>query len=151
MSGDARDVLGAINDRGITRLLVPDGAPAHVDHYFKEPASALDRIVSAFAYSGTGRVRESDVSIIGAGARAEANARITLHPERWPPNKLANQRGGPERDRERRKQLLEGISGFLPEVRAQRASLATEAGGCLESYRRIPAEAALRMLGPQPR
>ena len=45
---DPRAVLDAINDRAISRLLVPDADPVHVEHQWKEPASARERVVTAF-------------------------------------------------------------------------------------------------------
>src|SRR5947209_843676 len=48
--GDARFVLDAVNDRGITRLAVPDGESQPVEHEWKEPASARDRIKTVLVY-----------------------------------------------------------------------------------------------------
>ncbi|MCK9248331.1 MAG: hypothetical protein M0P31_05055 [Solirubrobacteraceae bacterium] len=77
---DPRSILEAINDRGITRLVVPDRAPEPTQHGWKEPAQALDRIVDAWAYSPTGRVAGGDVAVSASGARAEANVRMILEP-----------------------------------------------------------------------
>lgn len=56
---DHRKVLDTINDRGITRLAVPDRPPRQVVHRPKEVEAALDRIASAFLYDASGRVAMS--------------------------------------------------------------------------------------------
>jgi hypothetical protein len=65
VADDARAVLHAINDRGITRLAVPDGDPGQPDLDVAEVASARSRIVTCLAYDGSGRVRDGDVAIAG--------------------------------------------------------------------------------------
>lgn len=75
---DPRIVLDAINDRAITRLLVPDEPPTPIEHEYKEPAAARDRIVSAYAYSADGRADDGDVDIRSAARVVQANARQVL-------------------------------------------------------------------------
>jgi hypothetical protein len=58
-SMDHREVLDAINDRGITRLAVPDRPIRTVVHRPKEEDAAFDRLASGFVYSASGRVSES--------------------------------------------------------------------------------------------
>lgn len=82
VAADPRVVLDAINDRAITRLAVPDGPSAPVEHEYKEPAAARDRIQSVFAYSATGMVDQPTITISGVGAAAESNPDDVLHPER---------------------------------------------------------------------
>jgi hypothetical protein len=79
---DPAVILEAINDRAITRLAVVDGPSEPVRHHLKEPAAALERIVSAFAYSPTGRVAAPDVEIAALDRRAVVNTTIVLHPTR---------------------------------------------------------------------
>jgi hypothetical protein len=74
-------ILEAINDRGITRLAVPDRESELVQHGWKEPAQALDRIIDAWAYTAGGRTREADVMITASSPSADANTKITLHAE----------------------------------------------------------------------
>lgn len=58
---DAEQILEAINDRGITRLLVED-KPLTSTVFLRETlSSARNRIVSALAFSATGRVADGDV------------------------------------------------------------------------------------------
>ncbi|NWK80147.1 hypothetical protein [Aquitalea sp. LB_tupeE] len=58
---DAEQILEAINDRGITRLLVEE-KPLSSGIFLRETlSSARNRIVSALAFSATGRVANGDV------------------------------------------------------------------------------------------
>ena len=81
VENDASRVLEALNDRAITRLAVPDGSVAPAEHPWKEPAAARDRIVSAFAYSATGRAAAADIEIGGLAPVTEFNVRKILEPE----------------------------------------------------------------------
>jgi hypothetical protein len=66
---DAEAILRAINDRGVTHLLVPEGASAGTLGRDTRH-SAQRRIRTAIAYSPVGRVESPDIEIIAA-ARAE--------------------------------------------------------------------------------
>jgi len=70
VANDAELILEAINDRGVTRLLVPDSAPAAE---VPEPAleretlhSAQRRIRSALVYSPTGDATGADILVRGS-------------------------------------------------------------------------------------
>jgi hypothetical protein len=73
-------VLDAINDKAITRLAVVDRKPNSAAHRSMDPGTARDRIVSAFAYSATGRVANPDITITGNDRRTEQNPQATLKP-----------------------------------------------------------------------
>jgi hypothetical protein len=75
---DPRVLLDAINDRGITRLAIPDRPTRDIEHRPKEEDAALDRIVSAFLYSPTGQVVEPDFSVRGTDSRTEQNPKQVL-------------------------------------------------------------------------
>ncbi|HWI21402.1 MAG TPA: hypothetical protein VNT22_02180 [Baekduia sp.] len=75
------EILNAINDRGITRLAVPDRVPDNAQFDFKEPEQAADRISTAWAYSTSGRTAGADVAISSSLLSTEANGRMTLHPK----------------------------------------------------------------------
>jgi hypothetical protein len=62
---EPEELLRAINDRGVTRLLVEDRAPGDQEFQRESLASARNRIVTAVAYSPTGRVRDADVLVAG--------------------------------------------------------------------------------------
>ncbi|MFT4041537.1 MAG: hypothetical protein QM673_00090 [Gordonia sp. (in: high G+C Gram-positive bacteria)] len=149
VTGSAPDVLADINDRGITRLIVPDHPRVAVEHYFKEPASALDRITTAIVYSATGRTSQSDVEIRATGSSSQANVTMTLSPERWRTGQLPNQISIPDKDDERRSELLNGLVDYLPAVRASREVLTNDDGEIVETYRRVSVADALDMLAPR--
>jgi hypothetical protein len=79
---DPRLILDAINDRAITRLAVPDVDPRRVQHEWKEPAAARDRIVTALAYSPAGRVRHPSWELPGTDVCTERNVELILDPPR---------------------------------------------------------------------
>jgi hypothetical protein len=61
-------ILRAINDRGVTRLLVDDGELGRPQFEPQTLASAESRVVTALAYSPDGRVNDADVSVAGNDA-----------------------------------------------------------------------------------
>lgn len=65
---DPEQILEAINDRGITRLLVEDIPPTRAFFLDETVNSAKLRIKSALAYSPTGRVQNPDVCITSCRA-----------------------------------------------------------------------------------
>lgn len=74
--GAAEDLIGAINDRAITRLAVPDTArPRRVGPLFWADIMALrERVVQCFAYSETGRVESADFTLAARTDELERNA-----------------------------------------------------------------------------
>lgn len=62
---DPEALLRAINDRGVTRLLVEDRPPGAPDLEREALASARARIATAVAYAATGRAADPDVEIAG--------------------------------------------------------------------------------------
>jgi hypothetical protein len=71
-------MLAALNDRGITRLALPEGYAVTGTARPKELVSLGDLLKSVFEYSSTGRIANGDVSITGLDKRTEVNARKTL-------------------------------------------------------------------------
>ena len=65
VADEPEELLRAINDRAITRLLVDDRSPREPTFTRESYASARDRIASALAYSGDGRVSGPDVTVAG--------------------------------------------------------------------------------------
>jgi hypothetical protein len=59
-------LLRAINDRGITRLVVEDRAPAENEFERESLASAHNRILTALAYSPSGKVGDPAIEIAGS-------------------------------------------------------------------------------------
>jgi hypothetical protein len=124
VSDEPEEVLRAINDRGITRLVVEDGAPGEGSFARETLASARARIVTALAYTANGRTRDSDVAI--------ASNHVT---ESYVGGVLEQSRDVPAGERERiaaaRRQLFEDERP-------------------VETYRRIDLDEALGLLAPQP-
>ncbi|MFC9760433.1 hypothetical protein [Rhodococcus jostii] len=78
---DPYALLAAINDRAITRLVVPEGAlgddailEAVAPTTWTDRASARDRLISCFEYSPSGKVANPDVVLRGHDAQLESNA-----------------------------------------------------------------------------
>jgi hypothetical protein len=74
---DPEVILEAINDRGVTRLLVPDGPPAAPELARETRHSALRRIRTALVYSPSGRTALADVTVRGS-AQSDAYIRAML-------------------------------------------------------------------------
>jgi hypothetical protein len=70
VANDAEQILQAINDRGVTRLLVPDAPPAGpAAEAALQPEtrhSAQRRIRTALVYSSTGQTTNADVAVRGS-------------------------------------------------------------------------------------
>jgi hypothetical protein len=62
---DSEELLRAINDRGVTRLLVDDRPPRQSELQRESLASAHNRIATALAYAPAGRANDHDVQITG--------------------------------------------------------------------------------------
>lgn len=63
VENDSEQILEAINDRGITRLLVEDISPSHATFLRETLNNAQLRIKSALAFSPNGRVSAGDVRV----------------------------------------------------------------------------------------
>jgi hypothetical protein len=124
VADDPEELLRAINDRGVTRLVVEDGAPGEGSFARETLASARDRILTALAFGPNGRARDADVSI--------ASNEVT---ESYVGGVLEQSRDVPIAERDRiagaRRQLLEGDRP-------------------VETYRRIGLDEALGLLAPEP-
>lgn len=156
-TSDHREVLDAINDRGITRLAVPDRPPRDVIHRPKEVEAALDRIASAFVYNPTGRARDGDVEISGTDKRTEFNPTQVLRPaadivsQRRAPGAV-NSSGIPikEADDDYARWLVACEAEVTPQDRQRavdlRNGLLSSEGLAQETYRRVDVGEALRRL-----
>jgi hypothetical protein len=152
-------ILEAIDDRGITRLVVEDGEPAEAGLDDEAVASARGRIRTCLAYSPGGRVDGADVEIAGnpvtegyveaildpetrierlRGELAEAEVGVgaassPAHPLRARIASIESRIG--EVDREFRMRILRERAGLLRD------------GVPVETYRRIGLDEALGLLG----
>jgi hypothetical protein len=124
VADEPEELLRAINDRGITRLLVEDGAPEDGGFARETLASAHARVRTAIADAATGRVPDADVAIA-------SNDVVETYVE----GVLAQSDEVAAADRER--------------VAATRAGL-REDGRPVETYRRIGLDEALGLLAARP-
>jgi hypothetical protein len=124
VADEPEEVLRAINDRGVTRLVVEDGAPGDGSFARETLSSARARIVTAVAYAANGRTRDADVSI--------AANDVT---ETYVGGVLEQSRDVPSGERER--------------IAAARRHL-IEDDRPVETYRRIDLDEALGLLAPAP-
>jgi hypothetical protein len=149
---DPRCVLDAINDRAISRLVVPDSDPAEVVHEHKEPAAARDRIATALVYSPAGRVRDPEWEIVGLDSRTEINPGRVLDPEKRyvsaallrqvPADALLRERSWPVQTAARRDEARDGL-GMAQD---RRAAMRNDSGLAAETYRSVDVDEALAML-----
>ena len=137
VADEAEQLLQAINDRAITRLLVPDEIPANPNFQAETIGGAKRRLVSALVYSPTGRVTHPDVTIAGS-AITEGYVSEVLWPERT----------------ESLDPGTEPLMRALPAVEISKALLQTRTtllsnARPLESFRRVRIEEALQTLAPR--
>jgi hypothetical protein len=140
VAGGPERMLRAINDRAVTRLLVPDGEAVDAGFDRQTLASAESRIVGAFAYAPTGRVAEADVVVAGDDV-TESYVAAVLDPTATDPDGETDK---PRCDGDREDNETWAAVGA--QVRAQRARLRAD-GRPSESYRRITLQQALGLLG----
>lgn len=152
-TADHREILDAINDRGITRLAVPDRPMRDVVHRPKEEDAALDRIASAFLYGAAGRVADADVTIAGNDKRTEYNPNQALRPVAdIAPTRAAVVGGRPVKETE--DDYLQWLIARDADVsaadrelaRARRQALRSPSGLATETYRRVSVAEALKRL-----
>ena len=154
---DHREILDAINDRGITRLAIPERPLRDVVHRPKEVEAALDRITSAFVYSAGGRVQQGDVEVLGTDKRTEFNPSQALRPvaelvaARRVPGAVSSS-GIPikEADDDYARWLVACEADVASEDRQQalqaRERLRSPEGLAAETYRRVEVSEALKRL-----
>jgi hypothetical protein len=148
-----QEILEAIDDRAITRLLVEDGEAGEAAVDAEVVASARARIATCLAYSPTGRVARPDVRI-GGNPVTEGYVEAILEPE----GRIARLRaeagenGGTAADAlaSRVAAIEARLHEVEPEVRRRillsRSELLDD-GVPVETYRRIDLDEALALLG----
>jgi hypothetical protein len=144
---DPEQVLEAINDRAITRLVVEDGEPGDPAFAPETLASARSRIATCLTYSATGRVRDADVRI-RSNPVSEGYVDAVLDPEA----RLAHLRGRNGGDRARAGAIAARLGEVAPEERrrikrARKDLLENDVP--VETYRRIVLDEALGLLAPK--
>lgn len=141
---DPQEVLDAINDRAITRLVVEDGEPDDPQFEPEALASSRARIRTCLAYSASGRVPDGDVRIT-SNAVSEGYVEGLLDPETRVQELRENGNAA----------LADAVAGRMGEVAAEdrrrireARSVIVEEGAPVESYRRIELDEALGLLSP---
>jgi hypothetical protein len=157
VADNPKQVLAAINSHGITHLLVPDGVPGDVEHDFKEPEGAFERLKICLAYGTNGTVADPDVLIASDQPIVLENMYYTLWPETLivgpveatraaDPLRLADHL----RWREHVRSRLGEVGPIARQVPESRARLLVAEGKCTETYRRVTPQWAVQRLGPAP-
>lgn len=157
---DAREMLRAINNRGITHLVVPDGALQPVEHRFKEPETAHDRLKCCYVYGIDGGAADGDVTLSTTAMDVLGNYEGVLEIDHFLANVATAQSPIPLRLRSKSEE--ENRLGFElvaarvaaelrkddpTHVAARRRIDAARASGELrETYRRISVDEALMRL-----
>lgn len=153
VSRDHQAVLGAINDRGITRLAIPERPVRDIAHRRKEEDCALDGLVTAVMYSPGGRVEQPDFAIRSVDARSERDVQKVIRPieiaaanaARIGQSAVPVKEGDPDFSA-RQRELNVNVTDALREAATRRRSDLRDARGALETYRFVdPAEALKRL------
>jgi hypothetical protein len=154
---EAQEILEAIDDRAITRLLVEDGEPGEPSLDDEVVASARGRIATCLAYSPKGRAADADVRI-ASNPVTEGYVEAILDPE----TRIAKLRAEAEPDRsgsdaakaDALRARVASIEARLGEVEPgvrmrilRSRSELLEDGVPVETYRRIGLDEALGLLG----
>lgn len=152
---DPQEILEAIDDRGITRLVVEDGEPEEGWVDDEAVASARGRIRTCLAYSPAGRVEDADVEIAGNPV-TEGYVEAILDPESRLERLRAEADAAPASaaQADALRARIASIEARLGEVERdvrmrilrQRSALLRD-GVPLETYRRITLDEALGLLG----
>ena len=142
---EPEQILRAINDRGITHLLVPDGEPGAPELEPQTAGGARSRIRGALAYSPGGRVADPDVVIKGS-ERVDYYVRCVLDPRAWI-EELEAEDAPPEIAEWARSRLGEVPDEVAERIIAEREELRVE-GRTVETLRRIDVQRALGLLVP---
>ena len=141
---DPERILEAVNDRGITRLVVEEGEPGEPRFERETLASARDRILTCLVYSPTGRVRAADVRI-ASNPVTEGYVDAVLDPE----GHLEELRSGDEPAGAYAEAIAARVDEVEPAVRGRiregRATL-VENGAPVETYHRTSLHDALARL-----
>lgn len=150
---DHQEILAAINDRGITRLAIPERIPRNLPHRRKEEDCALDGLVTAVMYSPSGRVSAPDFTLRSNSPLSERDVQKIFRPPQLSSETLARigQSRVPvkEGDPDFAPRILELSGNISPQMMAdgeRRREGLKENGRVTESYRFVEPAHALRCL-----
>jgi hypothetical protein len=144
---DPESILRAVNDRGITHLIVPEWDPSNAVLGRETLSSAKQRLKGAILYGSDGRVTNPDVEIKG-NEHVDFYVWATLKPLDYV-EKCEAEGGDPRLIAWERSRLGEVDDTVAAEMLRDRERLKVS-GRTTESFRRIPIDEALRLLSPNP-
>jgi len=150
---DHQEILAALNDRGITRLAIPERPPRNLPHRRKEEDCALDGLLGAVVYSPSGRVASPDFTIRSNSPRSESDVQKIFRPPQ-----ISQERT--ERINAAGLMVKEGDADFAPRILELSCNITAQAiaagealrerlridGAITESYRFIAPALALKCL-----
>ena len=162
VEADPREVLRAVNNRGITHLVVSDRVRQVVKHRYKESESAIDRLKKCFVYSPRGALAGGNITIETEKASVFKSYANVLDPKAY--REPRNTADGPDVPKrllaastleERRiseeygkSRSAEVKNDDLCWVEASARLVAARAAGCIaETFRELEVAEALEMLG----
>jgi hypothetical protein len=147
VADDPESILRAVNDRGITHLIVPEGEPREAALHPETLNGAKERIKGAIAYSPSGRVEGADIEIKG-NEHIDFYVWATLEPAEWCARSEA-EGADPKLVAWERSRLGEVSDEVAAEILAQREQLKVS-DRSVESFRRTSIDEALCLLSPNP-
>jgi hypothetical protein len=153
VSEDHREILGCINDLGITRLAIPERPQRDLVHRRKEEDCALDRLVTAVMYSPTGRVANPDFLIKSNSRRTERDVQRVIRPVQMSEQSIAQigksavpvKEGDPDFS-PRQAELNAHVTSELRDSVERRRAEIKENALVVESYRFVRPDVALKCL-----
>jgi hypothetical protein len=137
-------LLEAVNDRAITRLVLPEDLDVGPAEQREELASYARRMRGAFLYSSSGRTTSADVSIRGDDATARYVANVL------DPSSRATQLGPGSVASVIQAHLGEVSQETRNRLRRERQALYIDGRAC-ETYRRVPPQGALERFAARAR
>ncbi len=160
LPADPQEVLRALNHCAITHLAIPDRSRKPIEHRFKEPEAAQDRIKRCFAYGVDGEVAAADVTLSSTTMSILNNYDGVLEIDSFLQNIATAESPIPlrlqSRSEEENRRSFELVSARVkaelrkddPDHIAARRRIddARKTGCIVEQYRRISVAEALEML-----
>ncbi|MGO4238056.1 hypothetical protein [Pseudarthrobacter sp. YAF2] len=170
LPADPYEVLGAIRDRAITRLFVPEGPNIGLSYAYEAPSgwtdihSAQEQTASAFVYSPSGKVSEHDVQLSAKDVHVDDMVTDVLEIEalidrfeQSTDQDLLDLELGPSTPPDFHGWLksFKSREGEVPlsvrqEILAARRE-AISSGNFIQTYRNVPVQEALGRLVPRPK
>ena len=155
LPADPAQVLDAIHNCAITRLAVPDGPQVQSEYFWREAATAAERLRSCFVYDAGGRVHDADVEIRALSPAVSDDVISVLTPQSVLAGRVNIAQIADPQERVAYEVYLDHVRARMEETSAQlrgqllarRAELLSR-GGVVETFRRVDSRHALARLRP---